>query len=259
MLNIPRYIAGVIFATSLITYVATKGRDIAANGESPAFPKMRTELQSLGKNKAFILLFFAYVIATIGLSLNSAIAIFYYKYRLELNDQQIRYIIGLFILVISISIVGWVMISKRFGKKWPPFYGILFLAIMTIFGYPFFPVRNIYPPLFAAVFGGIMAGATVLLDSMVADVAEYDRKQTGKHKEGLYFGVWRMGAKISRAISIILCGIWLKFISFVPNSVQTPEVSEKLAWMFGPGVGIFLLLAIIIFSFVPYKKMAHSN
>ena len=33
-----------------------------------------------------------------------------------------------------------------------------------------------------------------LIESMVADVVDYDEVKTGLHREGLYFGLWRMSA-----------------------------------------------------------------
>ena len=107
--------------------------------------KVAVTLKSVTKNKIFVPLFFAYLVATIGLSLNSAIAIFYYKYRLKLTEREIKYVIGLFILVISFSIAGWVFVSRKYGKKWPAFFGILALGLMTVICYPLFPVQKLYP------------------------------------------------------------------------------------------------------------------
>ena len=38
----------------------------------------------------------------------------------------------------------------------------------------------------------------------------------------------------------------LEVIGFTPNTVQSAEVSEALAWLFGPGVGVFLVLAALL-------------
>ncbi len=257
-------IAIVIFVTSIISFIATKGHDDTKNEETPplwefSIEKIRLAIRSIWKNKIFVLLLISYIVANIGLAINSAIALYYYKYRLLLTEEQTKLVIGLFLAVVSFSIAGWVMLSRKWGKKKPTFWGIFGLAIMTIFSYPFFPSKNLLLPLGAACLGGILVGATALLESIVADSIDYDEFYTGKQREGLYFGLWKMGGKISRAISIIVCGMWLQYIGFVPNAEQSADVSEKLGWMFGWGVGIFLLVAAIIFSFMPYSDEKHKE
>ncbi|MGB0363907.1 MAG: hypothetical protein ACPGJO_12870, partial [bacterium] len=68
---------------------------------------------------------------------------------------------------------------------------------------------------------------------------------------GMYFGIWRFASKLSRASAFFASGILLSGIGFVPNQIQEEEVSLALAWFFGPGVGIFLILSSLIL--IPYR------
>ncbi len=63
--------------------------------------------------------------------------------------------------------------------------------------------------------------------------------------------MWRLGAKTARALAVAGAGLLLEVIGFVPNTVQSAEVSEALAWLFGPGVGVFLVLAALLLW--PYR------
>jgi GPH family glycoside/pentoside/hexuronide:cation symporter len=94
-------------------------------------------------------------------------------------------------------------------------------------------------------------GSVVLLDSLLTDVIDYDQVRTGVQRSGVYFGVWRLGAKTARALAIAGAGLLLEIIGFVPNVTQSVEVSEALAWLFGPGVGMFLVLAALLLW--PYR------
>ena len=82
--------------------------------------------------------------------------------------------------------------QKKFGKKNPAFWGLFLLGLMTMVAYPLFPPGNHLWPLAASVLGGVLVGAIVLLDALVADVADYEELQSGEKKRvfTLAFGRW---------------------------------------------------------------------
>lgn len=210
------------------------------------------QLSTVAKNRIFLPLFIASVVAYLGVAINSTLALFYYQFRLKLTEGDVNIILGLFILIWSTGIVFWVTISKKLGKKIPAFAGITGLGIMTAIAYPLFPAGQLMWPLVAAVLGGFLVGAIVLFDSLVADVADYDFLKTGMNREGLYYGYWKMGMKIARAISIAASGWLLSAIGFVSGSqTQTQEVTEGLALLFGPVVGLFFILGGLLFLYTP--------
>ena len=207
----------------------------------------------------FLVLLFAFVIATIGRTFNSAIALYYYEYRLGLKESQVVINILLpFFLVLMLSIGFWVWISKKIGKKIPAFFGVFGLGLLTVIVYPLFPYGELRPPLIAAFFGGIFAGSILIMDSILTDVVDYDEFQTGEKREGLYFGIWKMGVKFSQAFGIAITGFLLDIIGFQNGmTTQTPEVGFRLALIFGPGVGFFFILGSIIFLFFPLTDAKH--
>lgn len=250
----------VVFS-SLITILSTKGLDRPGK-RSPSSFQFSTYLASVKtvlQNKLFAVLLSAYIVATIGLSVNSATALYYYKYRLGLNEREIQYVIALFLGVVSISIPLWIWIAQKYGKKWPGFVGVILLGSLITVAYPFLPQKQLFPPMLVAVFAGILTGAVVLLDALVADIVDYDELETGEHREGLYFGFWKMAAKIARAISVAIAGYVLQAIGFVPNQVQTNDVSWKIALLFGPGVGLFFLFGGIIYARLSYTNEDHQR
>ncbi|WP_411824796.1 MFS transporter [Leptospira sp. 'Mane'] len=244
-------VSGVIIITSIITFLVTKGKDITLPKEEKQ-PSFFLSLYSVLKNKVFLILLIAFVVAGIGRTFNTAIALYYYQYRLGLKESDVILNIMLpFFLILMCSIPFWVWMAKRFGKKIPAFAGVFLLGLLTIIAYPLFPYGEIRPPLIVAFLGGIFAGSILIMDSILTDVVDYDELKTRQQREGLYFGFWKMGVKFSQAFGIAISGFLLDLIGFNANaSVQSEEVGFSLAMIFGPGVGFFFIVGSFIFLFL---------
>ena len=209
--------------------------------------ELRQSLVQIWRNSAFRPLLLAYVVATFGVAINGALALYYYRYRLLLEEQAVQLILVVFMLILTLSLVGWVLLSRKLGKLRPLLLGVSLLGFFSCVTYPFFPPGNFWVPLLVGgVLLGSCVGSVVLLDSLLTDVIDYDQVRTGIQRSGVYFGVWRIGAKIARALAVAGAGLVLEVIGFTPNTVQSAEVSEALAWLFGPGVGVFLVLAALL-------------
>lgn len=250
----------LILVSSIFSFWVTRGRDTIVITEKPEMGFFAS-LVSVLRNKIFLILLFAFVIATIGRTFNSAIALYYYEYYLGLKESAVVLNILLpFFVVLMSSIAFWVWISKKVGKKFPAFLGVFGLGAMTIIVYPLLPYGKLQPPLIASFVGGICAGSILIMDSILTDVVDYDEWKTGEKREGLYFGIWKMGVKFSQAFGIALSGFLLDFIGFQNgNAEQIPELGERLSWIFGPGVGFFFVLGSIVFLFFPLTDEKHKQ
>ncbi|GBF50190.1 Na+/melibiose symporter-like transporter [Leptospira ryugenii] len=251
-------IALVIAFSSIITFLVTRGRDeslIQATEKSHFFQSMR----SVWSNKVFLPLLIAFIIATIGRTFNTAIALYYYQYRLGLKESDVVLNILLpFFLVLMLSIPFWVWISKKVGKKIPAFWGIFLLGVLTMIAYPLFPYGELRPPLIVAFFGGVFAGSILIMDSILTDVVDYDEWKSKEKREGIYFGFWKMGVKFSQAFGIAISGFLLDFIGFLPEAnEQIPELGFRLSLIFGPLVGLFFVLGALLFLLYPLSDKKH--
>ena len=265
-------ISVMIVVAALTTFFATRGKDIAVpavakatarDAAGTAVPRKKdrllSQIASVMKNRIFLPLLAAYFVATLGLAINSATALYFYRYRLRLQEGDIQLVLSVFIFVFCASIVMWVLVSRKFGKKMPAFWASLALGLVTAAVYPFLPPLRVGPVLAVAVVGGFLVGSIVLLESLVADTVDFDELVTGRKREGVYFGFWKMSAKIARACAIALAGNLLHVIGYVPNEAQLPAVSGKLALIFGPGVGFFVVAGAAIFLFMPLTNEKHRR
>jgi len=247
-----QWIAGAVILSALVSVIATRGLDRPGPGRF----SFRAFWRSLGAAltcRPFIPLILAYLVGTLGRTLNSSIALFYYEHRLKLAEADVfLYILLPFTFVIALSIVGWTLLSRKVGKKRPAFWGVFLLGLYTCVAYPLFPAGVVWLPAVGGMIGGVLVGSVFLLDSTVADVVDYDEVQSGVHREGLYFGFWRMAAKLSRAAGLALSGMALDWVGFRPEAdAQSAETAWGLALMFGPGVGLFFMIAAAVFLWMP--------
>ncbi|NCN10060.1 MAG: MFS transporter [Leptospira sp.] len=259
-------IGGMVVFSGLVTFFITGSKSIPKKIHSNQQSNITLSVffknfSQVFRNKVFLPLILAFIIATFGRTFNTSIALFYYKFRLGLKESDVVLkILFPFFVVIILSIPIWVMLSNRYGKKKPAFFGILLLGLITMIAYPLYPYGNSYYPLITAIVGGICAGSIFLLDSLVADIVDYDELITGESKEGLYFGFWKMGTKFAQAIGLAVSGFILDIIGLVQGSLeQTAEVGWRLAFVFGPVVGFFFILGAIVFLWMPLNSENHSR
>ena len=104
------------------------------------------EFKSILTNQAFWPLLIAYTVATFGVSLNSSLARYYYRYRLMMDESEVGILLVSFMIFLTMSLMGWVWISKRFGKLIPLRYGILGLGIGTSVVYLLFQPGSFWTP-----------------------------------------------------------------------------------------------------------------
>jgi len=256
------WLAGLVVASGAVAVAATAGRDRpdesgARLSAKAFFGSVRAVLGA----RPFRPLLAAYVVGSVALTLNASLALFYYEHRLRLSEREVFvWILLPFALVIALSIGGWVLLARRLGRRRTAFAGVLMLGVGTAVVYPLFPQGGLLGPVLWGVVGGILVGSVFLLDATVADVVDWDEAVTGRHREGLYFGFWRMASKVARAVGLVVTGVALDMIGFQPGAtVQSAGTARGLAWLFGPGVGLLFMAAALIWWRVPMDEAVHAR
>ena len=199
-------------------------------------------------NPVFRPLLLAYVLAYLGIGVNGACFLYYYDHVLGFAEPDRQVVLGTFLLVFTTAILGWVKLSKRFGKRRPLLVGASVLAVGNTLLYTLAPPGAFW---FVLVAGGVglafFVGAVVLIDTMLTDVLDHDLLRHRQLRSGAFFGVWRFASKVARALSVYIVGQALAAAGFVAASAQQPPaVRTALSWLFGPGVGLLFLASVFV-------------
>ena len=146
---------------------------------------------------------------------------YFLTYQLKM-EKEVPLFMGLLLIVVAIFLFPWKKLSEKLDKG--PAYGLGMaigaLSVGACFLFPHQPTVLIY---FVAVTAGIgFAANWVFPWSMIPDVVDYDRLETGEYRSGMYFGVWGLATKISEAIAIAGTGWLLAIYHYVPNVEQKP-------------------------------------
>jgi GPH family glycoside/pentoside/hexuronide:cation symporter len=247
--------AGIVVVTACITVFATfkRSRKLPAPEDAFSWRDLATNIGLILRNPVFAPFFMAFILVAMGRTMNSTLALPYYKDSLDLDEAAVQGpILSVFTLVIVLSVPAWVWLGKRFGKRQPAFIGLLVLGVMTLIAYPLFPAGSVAGPVVAAIIGGFSVGAIILVESLVTDIADEDFVRNREDREGIYFGFWRMGQKIARSITLGLTGVLLSLIGYEESlAQQSPETDRALAWLFGIGVGSLFIAASLVFRRTP--------
>lgn len=240
--------AALVVLTALISWSATRNVQFVAAPALRSATWREAFLAPFG-NPAFRPLLLAYVLAYLGIGVNGACFLYYYDHVLGFAEADRQLVLGTFLLVFTASILVWVQLSKRFGKRRPLLVGATVLAVGNTLLYMLVPPGAFWLVLVAGGVGlAFFVGAIVLIDTMLTDVLDHDLLRHRQLRSGLFFGVWRFASKVARALSVWLVGQVLGLAGFVAASAQQPPaVRTALWWLFGPGVGaLFVASAFVL-------------
>lgn len=173
-----------------------------------------------------------------GLGLNSTLALYYYKLHLDFNEKQPQSILVGFLLVFTLSIPLWVILTKTFSKQKLIVIAATLLGTLTIGTFPHFRGVDFWIIAFiAAGLCGVLIGVAVVLEIFLPDFLKEKEDRLRQIVSDQYLGLWKMSSKISRAVAIALAG------PIIDVSVGNPQL---LANYFGDVVGFFFLLSAAI-------------
>lgn len=233
-------IAFISIGASAITFISCRNvAEKQLNASSQSTIKIKDTLKG---PVGFLMI--AFFIATFAQGLNSVLAMYYYRFSLGFDDQDIGKILIVFVGSLCITIPFWVMASSRYPKIKLIGYGTAALGVISSILYPIFPKNILDGPLIMAVIGGVLLGTSGLLESLLVDTAE--NQNIKADAMGLVFGVWKFMAKSARGISIAIGGKLLTLVGYTPQEAPSNAVLQGISWLFGPGVGIFFFLTGIL-------------
>ncbi len=234
---------GVLAAVALLIAAAGLRERQGVAVSKPEASPFKSLLVAL-KNRPFVWLCGTYFVVNISFAFIKILMAYYIEYQL-LMKAETTLVMGLMLICVTISLPFWQWLSRRMDKG--PAYGLGMavgaLAIILTFFLPHQSTGLIY--LIAVLAGFGFSAQWIFPWAMVADVADYDRAETGQQRSGMYYGVWGLATKISEALALAAVGWILTGFDYVPNVEQSSQALLGIRLFFG------LVPAAIIFASLP--------
>ena len=282
-LAVPAYLVGAALTPVIVALFATKRAGYGAIGvlygavaaaallicaagirERKAMAETRAETAPLKtfvqtfKNRPFVRLLIAYLVLNLAFALIKTLMAYFVIYQLDM-EAQVPLVMGLMLIVVVIAIFPWKLISERWNKG--PAYALGMaiggLAVALTYLLPHRPTPWIYAIAVLAGFG--FAANWVFPWSMVPDVVDYDRAETGEQRSGSYYGVWGLSTKASEALAIASTGWILALFRYVPNVAQTPQTLLGIRLFFGLVPALCIALCLPLLLRYPITRKSHRE
>ena len=246
------FAAIVIFITA--TTVKEKKTLAFKPTEVPAFKAVRQAL----RNKPFVRLLIINLISLFSFALLPAMVPYWITYQLDM-EAQISIVMLIMYIAAAASLFPWKWVSERINKG--PAYALgLFIAsviLILAFWIPQGPTPLVY--VVAVLVGAGLSAQYIFPWAMLPDVVEYDEKETGERREGIYYGLWSMATKISGALGLLVSGWALTLFGYVPKVAQTGRALLGIRLFFGIVPALVLILMLPLLIWFPITKKRHDQ
>ncbi|MBR2173530.1 MFS transporter [Sphingopyxis sp.] len=230
-----------------------------AIGEAPgAHPTLGAMLRAVRSNRVFLLLLGATLIGSVGYAMGGKALLYYMKYYAG-SEETIT--IGLTISLASaaLSMLLWVKLTQRIGKRAVWLSGIAISATANILIFALGPKAGGLLYGLLAVSGVGNAAFVLTFWSMLPDTVEVGEWQTGLRAEGALVGFLAFTQKVALGVGTGLIGILLDVIGYVPNVPQTPEALTSIRGLATIVPAMLAIGAGLFIYFYPLDTRTHAR
>jgi len=113
---------------------------------------------------------------------------------------------------------------------------------------------------FLTVAQGLAQGSgNLMLRSIVADVADHHRLDTGHDRIGLFFSVFSLSDKAAYAAAVGIALPLLAWLGFDPRQPNDPVVLDHLKLVFGLGPALAHLVSALVIRGFPLNEERHAE
>ena len=176
--------------------------------------------------------------------------------QLSVADTMYFYIPGVLASLICYPIVTW--LAKKHGK-WAVFAGSLLSTALVLPGLlligDWIPIPlKTQGILWVTLQAIAMSGVTMLPAAFGAEIATYDTKLTGQHREGVYYATWGLLDQVINGVAASL----LPLLLLLGRSQSDPHgpLGVRLIGVLG---SVFMFLGFLIFLKYPLKKPSDTQ
>lgn len=251
-------LAGVMVLSGLIAFYGSRETLPPQSAERVSFRSFVSTLRSTLNNQPFRILIYTFAIMTLGAGIHQPLAVYVYRDWLAMS-QQLPTVMTLYLASIMLSLGFWTRFSRRIGKN-KAFQLCILWSVIVLSIFPLLRADMPHGVFYTFIsFAGFGAGGYVLPLSIAADVIDYDELQTGQRREGAFFGLWTLTMKLVAALAILLVGVALDLIGYIPNQPQSEFTLWGLKLLYGPIPALFFLGSLLLFRHFPLTRETHAD
>lgn len=153
----------------------------------------------------------------------------------------------------------WLAIGRRLGKERSAVAGELAQVAINL-GLLMLTPGNMALLAFLTVAQGLAQGSgNLMLRSIVADVADQHRLDTGHDRIGLFFSVFSLSDKAAYAAAVGIALPLLAWLGFDPRQPNDPVVLDNLKLVFGLGPALAHLVSALVIRGFPLNEERHAE
>lgn len=218
------------------------------------------------KNRSFLALTISTSLFFLASAMTAELALYFLTFYLgTIETQNLQLFLLTFFAGGILGVLVWLRFSKRVEKQ--TLYSRATLVTAALMGSIYllfgdgrlFGTGNIRPLLLIYFFVGVFASTFWFLPaSMLADVTDEDRLQTGNNREGAYFGANSFFEQLASALALIFSGVLLDYFAhFEPGqAAQTAETIDRIGISFSIVPALLYLIAAL---WVLRYKLTHQR
>lgn len=212
----------------------------------------------IGGNPAFLLLFAATIVSSVGGTLFSKTLVYYVIYALGKPDA-VGLLLATLIGTITLAVPVWQLVTRVTSKRVVWLCGCLISATVQVTWF-LAPPETVSVTLVFLVLTGIGSAAFYLTFwSMLPDTVEYGAFRTGIRAEALQFGLISLSQKLALGLGVGLLGILLDLIGYRANVAQGASTLQGLLIILTLAPAASSLVSATLMWFYPLDRQLHSR
>jgi Na+/melibiose symporter-like transporter len=198
---------------------------------------------------------------TLGPATTSPLYLFFIRQARGYSEVEANVLLLIFTIAGVFAAPLWAMASYRFGKHRTLMAAAAAYSVAQAL-IVFVPDRA-FPVMAVGFFiaGGILASLGFLIRSMIADVGDEVRLETGKDRIGLLYAMITSTAKVGTASAVIVVYPVLQAMGFnpAPNAVNSPEAINGLVMLYVIAPVILVMAGALSVTGYSLNKERHSR
>jgi len=246
----------IITGTAWITFFTVKEPEVKNKiSDSNVFKEYMLVL----RDRTFLKILIPWGLYISGVTVVASTLIYFFQYIY--GDETMTTFVMMALLVTALAFIPvWVKISKKIGKKKSYMTGMAIFSIAVMFvAYSADKVPVPVLILYMVIAGTGLSTHYVMPYSLIPDVVENNYADTGKRREGIYYGLWTFLSKLGQAVSALIIGIVLTLVHYVPGAEQLSQAKTGIRLLVGPLPVIIIVAGIFVMSRYPITSSKYDK